>query len=422
MSCVFAVVGFVGTEHSSPVAVMAEPSSRRDDDDWDDFNEFKSGTGRKIHLERARVNAEEMSLLLDGVSVTEHAFETSPYTQDLITHFDEKLQLCFQNVNPKPDTINPVLPINEDTSLRCDEIWNALTDNYGSVMPVDWSQSKARSLHLSALSIEDRPRMESVNLDLSDDEELREQMDTHSIIVSCISEEPLLTAEQVIEELEELMQDSPELESERMAPHSELSLVSHSSRTDEEREYVPLGVSCGAVGACLTLRCALCAGVRLMSALELNVQLEDVETAIRRYSEELIQQLAVRDELEFEKEVKNSFISVLIDVQNRQKLHREMLRKKRKVKNASGSERLPSSRFSVEGISSVIQNGFRHTFGNVGGEKQYVTTVIPYERKDGPPSLQDLQIFTKILEAMRDDNEKVPSLLTDYILKVLCPT
>ncbi|XP_052433454.1 fasciculation and elongation protein zeta-2 isoform X3 [Carassius gibelio] len=370
MSCVFAVVGFVGTEHSSPVAVMAEPSSRRDDDEWDDFNEFKSGTGRKIHLERARVNAEEMSLLLDGVSVTEHAFETSPYTQDLITHFDEKLQLCFQNVNPKPDTINPVLPINADTSLRCDEIWNALTDNYGSVMPVDWSQSKARSLHLSALSIEDRPRMESVNLDLSDDEELREQMDTHSIIVSCISEEPLLTAEQVIEELEELMQDSPELESERMAPHSELSLVSHSSRTDEER-------------------------VRLMSALELNVQLEDVETAIRRYSEELIQQLAVRDELEFEKEVKNSFISVLIDVQNRQKLHREMLRKKRKVKNASGSERLPSS---------------------------YVTTVIPYERKDGPPSLQDLQIFTKILEAMRDDNEKVPSLLTDYILKVLCPT
>uniref|UniRef100_A0A8C2AV09 Fasciculation and elongation protein zeta 2 n=1 Tax=Cyprinus carpio TaxID=7962 RepID=A0A8C2AV09_CYPCA len=391
MSRVFAVVGFVGTEHISPVAVMAEPSARGDDGDWQDFNEFKSGTGRNIHMERVRVNAEEMSLLLDGVSFPEHAFETSPYTEDMITHFEEKLQLCFQNLNPKPDAINPVTPINEDTTLRCDEIWKALTDNYGSVMPVDWSQSKARSLHLSALSIEDRPRMESVNLDLSDDEDLREQMDTHSIIVSCISEEPLLTAEQVIEELEELMQDSPELESERMAPHSELSLVSqrsHSSQMDEEREYVPLEVRCRAVEACL--RCALCAGARLMSALELNDELEDVETAIRRYSEELIQQLAIRDELEFEKEVKNSFISVLIDVQNRQKLHREMLRKKRKVKNASGSERLPSS---------------------------YVTTVIPYERKDGPPSLQDLQIFTKILEAMRDESDKVPSLLTDYILK-----
>ncbi|XP_058602347.1 fasciculation and elongation protein zeta-2 isoform X3 [Onychostoma macrolepis] len=265
-------------------------------------------------------------------------------------------------------------------------------------MPVDWSQSTARSLHLSTLSIEDRPRMQSVNLDLSDDEDLREQMDLHSIIVSCISEEPLLTAEQVIEELEELMQDSPEMESERIAPHSELSFISqksqrsHSSQIHEER-------------------------VRLMSALELNGELEDVETAIRGYSEELIQHLAIRDELEFEKEVKNSFISVLIDVQNRQKVHREMLRKKRKVKNTSGSERLPSSRFSVEGISTAIQNGFRHTFGNVGGKKQYVTTVIPYERKDGPPSLQDLQIFTKILEAMRDDSDKVPSLLTDYILK-----
>ncbi|KTG32392.1 hypothetical protein cypCar_00018344 [Cyprinus carpio] len=366
---------------------MAEPSARGDDGDWQDFNEFKSGTGRNIHMERVRVNAEEMSLLLDGVSFPEHAFETSPYTEDMITHFEEKLQLCFQNLNPKPDAINPVTPINEDTTLRCDEIWKALTDNYGSVMPVDWSQSKARSLHLSALSIEDRPRMESVNLDLSDDEDLREQMDTHSIIVSCISEEPLLTAEQ----------------------------RSHSSQMDEEREYVPLEVRCRAVEACL--RCALCAGARLMSALELNDELEDVETAIRRYSEELIQQLAIRDELEFEKEVKNSFISVLIDVQNRQKLHREMLRKKRKVKNASGSERLPSSRFSMEGISSAIQNGFRHTFGSVGGEKQYVTTVIPYERKDGPPSLQDLQIFTKILEAMRDESDKVPSLLTDYILK-----
>uniref|UniRef100_A0A673MQS0 Si:dkey-288i20.2 n=1 Tax=Sinocyclocheilus rhinocerous TaxID=307959 RepID=A0A673MQS0_9TELE len=162
-----------------------------------------------------------------------------------------------------------------------------------------------------------------------------------------------------------LLQDSPEMESERIAPHSELSLISQKTQRSHSR-------------------------VRLMSALELNDELEDVETAIRRYSEELIQQLAFRDELEFEKEVKNSFIAVLIDVQNRQKVHREMLKKKRKM---SGSER----------------NGKNTLF--------CVTTVIPYERKHGPPSLQDLQIFTKILEAMRDDGDKVPSLLTDYILK-----
>lgn len=36
---------------------------------------------------------------------------------------------------------------------------------------------------------------------------------------------------------------------------------------------------------------------------ELTETLEEVETAIRRYSEELIQALALRDELDYEKEV-----------------------------------------------------------------------------------------------------------------------
>lgn len=74
--------------------------------------------------------------------------------------------------------------------------------------------------------------------------------------------------------------------------------------------------------------------------------------------------------------------------------------------------------------------------------------MIPYEKKAGSPSVEDLQILTKskllskkfslmamasilsdesdssnlflslsVLHAMRDDSEKVPALLTDYILK-----
>lgn len=43
-----------------------------------------------------------------------------------------------------------------------------------------------------------RQMQDDVYLDLSDDEELREQLDMHSIIVSCINEEPLFTAEQVL--------------------------------------------------------------------------------------------------------------------------------------------------------------------------------------------------------------------------------
>lgn len=46
-------------------------------------------------------------------------------------------------------------------------------------------------------SLSDKQKFDSQSLDLSDDEELREQMDMHSIIVSTINEEPLFTAEQV---------------------------------------------------------------------------------------------------------------------------------------------------------------------------------------------------------------------------------
>lgn len=40
--------------------------------------------------------------------------------------------------------------------------------------------------------------VDNVTVDVSDDEELREQMDMHSIIVSCVNDEPFLTAEQVL--------------------------------------------------------------------------------------------------------------------------------------------------------------------------------------------------------------------------------
>uniref|UniRef100_A0A672ZKT0 Uncharacterized protein n=1 Tax=Sphaeramia orbicularis TaxID=375764 RepID=A0A672ZKT0_9TELE len=58
-------------------------------------------------------------------------------------------------------------------------------------MPVDWKQSRTCALHMPAFNLEENP------VKLSDDEELREQLDMHSIIISCLTEEPLFTAEQV---------------------------------------------------------------------------------------------------------------------------------------------------------------------------------------------------------------------------------
>ncbi|XP_023186598.1 fasciculation and elongation protein zeta-2-like isoform X4 [Xiphophorus maculatus] len=319
-------------------------------------------------------------------------------TEEHLNGPDGKLSACLENV--KPDRIGAVSVFTEETLLEKDEIWNALACNYGQAVPVDWRQSRTRSLYISTFNLEERLRETDDAAELSDEDELREQLDMHSIIVPCVDQEPLVTAEQVIEEIEEMMQDSPDAEAERNPSQSDLSMLSvdirRSSPGFEDR-------------------------LRSLSAAELLERLTETEVNIRRFSEELVQQLAVRDELDFEKEVKNSFISALIDVQNRQKEHRESLRKKKKLKGGAGAaqglpERTPGSRFSMDGLSSVIQNSFRQTFGSGCSERQYLTTVIPYEKKGLPPSIEDLQILTKILQAMRDDSDKVPGLLTDYIL------
>ncbi|XP_041106691.1 fasciculation and elongation protein zeta-2-like isoform X2 [Polyodon spathula] len=390
---------------------MAAPLAQFDED-WQDFYEFKPVSGSQNRLDQVNSNVGEVRGLLEDFPELDNSFSgeigSFKSMEDLVNDFDEKLTVCFRNYNTKTENIAPIKPITEENIMKDDEIWNALTDNYGNVMPVNWKTSHTRSLHLPTLNLMEKGKIDSVNLDLSDDEELREQLDMHSIIVSCINDEPLFTAEQVIEEIEEMMQESPDLEDDETPSQSDrLSLLSQEIQTlkrsstnnsSEER-------------------------VKRLSVAELNELLEEIETAIKDYSEELIQQLALRDELDFEKEVKNSFIEVLIEVQNKQKEHREMVKKKKKLKSGTPQNgkqersHMPGTRFSMEGISNVIQNGFRQTFGNSGGEKQYLTTVLPYEKKGGPPSVEDLQILTKILHAMREDSEKVPSLLTDYILK-----
>lgn len=96
-----------------------------------------------------------------------------------------------------------------------------------------------------------------------------------------------------------------------------------------------------------------------MSDVELLELLDRVKGAIRDYSEELVQQLARRDELEFEKEVKNSFITVLIEVQNKQKEHRELMKRRRKEKGLS----LQSSRIErATQMPLKVGEKSRHSF------------------------------------------------------------
>ncbi|CAF87351.1 unnamed protein product, partial [Tetraodon nigroviridis] len=71
-------------------------------------------------------------------------------------------------------------------------VWVALTSSYGCVQPPDWKRSHAGRLGIPAVPPKSSPKAAE---EPSDEEELREQLDMHSIIVSCLTQEPLLTAD-----------------------------------------------------------------------------------------------------------------------------------------------------------------------------------------------------------------------------------
>ncbi|KAF7466350.1 fasciculation and elongation protein zeta-1 [Marmota monax] len=333
--------------------------------------------------------------------------------EDLVNEFDEKLNVCFRNYNAKTENLAPVKNQfqiqEEEETLQDEEVWDALTDNYIPSLSEDWRD----------------PNIEALNGNSSDTEiheKEEEEFNEKSENDSGINEEPLLTADQVIEEIEEMMQNSPDPEEEEEALEEE-----DGGETSSQADSVLLQ-EMQALTQTFNNNWSY-EGLRHMSGSELNELLDQVEGAIRDFSEELVHQLARRDELEFEKEVKNSFITVLIEVQNKQKEQRELMKKRRKEKGLSlqssrieKGTQMPLKRFSMEGISNILQSSIRQTFGSSGTDKQYLNTVIPYEKKASPPSVEDLQMLTNILFAMKEDNEKVPTLLTDYILKVLCPT
>lgn len=80
-----------------------------------------------------------------------------------------------------------------------------------------------------------------------------------------------------------------------------------------------------------------------MSISQLNELYMEMEVLIREFSETLISELALRDELEYEKEMKNTFISLLLAVQNkRRQYHVEKKRGKAQGKSPTAGK-YPSS-------------------------------------------------------------------------------
>uniref|UniRef100_T1HXL5 Uncharacterized protein n=1 Tax=Rhodnius prolixus TaxID=13249 RepID=T1HXL5_RHOPR len=284
-------------------------------------------------------------------------------------------------------------------------MWWTITGNFGNILPIDWSKSYARKLHMPALNLnENKVNISIILWQNSEDEAVASDLDMHSLILSGFTQdtEPVKTADEVIREIDDIMDET----SNECTPDTETAEESL-QRKAKQVLYSPLYHD----------------KLKTLTVSQLNELYMELELLIRDYSETLISELALRDELEYEKELKNSFISLLLAVQNRRRQH-HVEKKKARLPGSkpSGSESKVwhyltyFSNFKKNLTKAILIDKVQYD------RALYLTTVIPYHMDSGPLDNQALQVLIKILKAINEDSPTVPTLLTDYILKVLCPT
>jgi len=309
--------------------------------------------------------------------------------EDLVSTFDEKLTMCFQDYQEQVDKIAPVQVRSQEEIMNECQVWWTLTGNFGNMMPIDWSKSYTRAAHLPTLNLcEPRvavPPTEHVTSDLNEEDDLvAADLDMHQLILSSeggsgAPGEPIKTAEDVMREIEDIIDEEDDEDGRPIGPDQFVGyLPPHSVRSSTF-----IGTALG--------------GRRLeeLSVSELTQIYSDIEVLVRDLSEELVTDLGARDELEFEKELKNNFISLLLSIQSKRRQH------------------------NVDGGNAGATRGQRRKDAR---DMKYLTTVIPYNAEKGCPPLSTLQVLVKILKSINEDSPAVPALLTDYILKILCPT
>ncbi|XP_017112868.1 fasciculation and elongation protein zeta-2 [Drosophila elegans] len=349
---------------------------------------------------------EKRSLTAGGADHVDNFTETfGGSLEDLVNTFDEKITKCFGNYEENVEELAPVQVRSQEEIMNECQMWWTITGNFGNILPIDWSKSYTRQMHMPTLNLgqshtkqqqqarnQQQQQLQhqshqaypqsngsgsgsgsSMGLDAqtpgdelydlaSEDEAVANDLDMHALILN----QPIKTMEEVIKEIDDIMDEA---ESPLDEPDNCDSEV-----IEKAREVL---------GAPLYAE-----KLQYLTTTQLNELYVEMEVLIQELSETLINELALRDELEFEKELKNSFISLLLAVQNKRR------------------------QYHVEKKRGKFQ----------GPEPKYLTTVIPYHLENGTPNNQSLQVLIKILKAINEDSPTVPALLTDYILKVICPT
>ncbi|CAJ0582074.1 unnamed protein product, partial [Mesorhabditis spiculigera] len=320
--------------------------------------------------------------------------------EDLVGNLDQKIVKCLKDLGEKTEDIAPVQVRSQDEVMAESQIWWTLTGNFGTMMPLDFANSQIRRNMVPGLGLREKSNSpgDDNGVDMSDEDELRHQLDMHTLVshgLPFAGDSPPQTADQVIEEIDEMLQ-SCDLTGSMM---TDRTMESVDSMYSSLRSPFPSTINQNEMElrqrhAQLTNSDSRAletpSDLEALSYSKLVTLHAEMEQLIQLYNETLVEELAHRDELEYEKEMKNSFISLLLSIQNkRRQFVNERKRKGGKIDAAS----LP----------------------------QYMTASIPFN-EGMPPDNATLASLIKILKAINDDNPQVPSMLTEYILTVVCPS
>ncbi|XP_046748933.1 fasciculation and elongation protein zeta-2 isoform X4 [Diprion similis] len=170
----------------------------------------------------------------------------SPFSgslEDLVNTFDEKITSCFRDYGADVESLAPVQVRTQEEIMNECQMWWTITGNFGNILPIDWSKSYARKLHMPALNLNEAPvsleRQELEDLS-SEDEAVATDLDMHALILSSSTdthspEEPLKTAEEVLREIDDIMQESPSME---QSADSEGSLLDVDETLERSKEVL----------------------------------------------------------------------------------------------------------------------------------------------------------------------------------------
>lgn len=91
-------------------------------------------------------------------------------------------------------------------------MWWTITGNFGNILPIDWSKSFAKQMHVPALKLNERaaetPDDEIQDLS-SEDEAVANDLDLHQLILGGMQADhgPIQTAEEVMKEIDDIMDE-----------------------------------------------------------------------------------------------------------------------------------------------------------------------------------------------------------------------